>query len=144
MSDFEKELLNFSKMIFEQTQGMSDADAEHYLRTAVSKSYYSAYHKVKPISDHLPQASAKGSHNIVIKTLAEAPRSSIHNNDDLKLKLTRLSIYLGQLFAARVHADYHPDHAFSSTNVQVHINTVEKVLPLCLEVKDMLFQKKAV
>jgi uncharacterized protein (UPF0332 family) len=90
---------------------------EPELRTAVSRSYYAAYHlTLKKFPDlHKGQADQKGVHAKIIEGLINDPRRKT------------LGLAFERLKNARIHADYSPN-SLGNNKAENHIKEVKKFL----------------
>lgn len=111
----------------EDFKNFADAlvNSEHEidLRNYISRSYYHAFHVIRPFSETLPVPPTLpvkiGSHEFVIKVLSGQP-----STNPKVLKLRSLSYLLAKVRANRNIADYDIN---DSINVQQHQDDLENV-----------------
>lgn len=117
-------------------------EKEQFTRTALSKSYYSAYHCCKCIADKLPGVIEGGSHQQVISTLNAVTKSSTFNNEDQERKIKRLGLYLSQAKSIRVDADYNYPFEFNKHTIDSHFDRISKILNISKEVNSFFNTQK--
>lgn len=102
---------------------------EIQVRCAISRSYYSMYHRVLEVLDNEPlQYVGKGSHSSLIhylQTDAEHDESIDHS------QLRRLSYMLNAEREKRVVADYRLEHQLDMAHAQASISAAKKLSELC-------------
>lgn len=108
-------------------------DDEIHIRTAISRCYYSMYHKALSLLQSTPfKYPNMGCHASLVRYLLEdAARNERHS----PLKLKRLSYMLQQEKDKRVHADYELDHPLTIGHANESLKTAKRFYALC-EQKD--------
>lgn len=111
------------------TETIKDNSSEVYCRNAVSRTYYSMYHKVLSILDKEPLSyPGKGVHGSLI-TYLESDAANDESIDFMKLKA--LSYMLRQVRERRVCADYKLEEAIALKDAEESINMAKRFIDKC-------------
>ncbi|MFP4146597.1 MAG: hypothetical protein ACLFSI_02660 [Halorhodospira sp.] len=96
-------------------------------RCAVSRLYYSAYHRALPLRDHLepPSRAPKGLHDALIRRLTEAHHPDISKGT--RKKIRAVGYALKRMKRDRVTADYFLDEEVGAAEVQQNFRELKRL-----------------
>lgn len=115
-----------SNCFLEHARSLAKRGDEISLRSAISRAYYSVYHRLKAYPDRFSlrtEAASKGAHDQLIRTLRNADSGVLKHADSIAL--TRVAQELAELRDMRSQADYHLDQTVTADDWEVAIYKIE-------------------
>jgi uncharacterized protein (UPF0332 family) len=125
----------------ESAKALEAGASEIDIRNAISRSYYSAYHRAYPISILLANGKpdiAGGSHKQLIQRFKD-----VENSSPLRRSAAGIAYTLEILRNERCNADYLIDNNFSTAQFESHMRYIQRVMDQLTSFSNLMDTVKA-